>query len=358
MGYWAIVLICVNSIKISMLQDNQVTILKNLLEQGRTICGAEPTAAIKRQQIEDARRQVTGSGLLDLAAESVIQSAGADIGADIGKMLGFRSSTGRKIGKRTGGNIARQARKNRIMTAEKNAIEGYTSQRRNWESTANGWMGEARRILADVYPNPSPGVRDRSICDKLVTKLHSTGGITARMRCTMNMVDQIVANTLQYVSRDEWNAFQAARKVTPTTLVKRGEPGKGFDLVQQIINRAGQCIDWQDAYGGIYNLISLKSSSKKCKIRLLVGGKAHIGVDFKALVMDLRRSGYDLEVRITGTDTPFHDRFLITEREVWHIGTSANGLGSKDAIVSQISDGKDIRERFEELWRGATPLIF
>jgi hypothetical protein len=341
-----------------MLPENQIIELNNLLSQGRGFAKSEPTATIKRQQILDARKQVMGSGLLDLATESLIQNTGANIGAELGKLFGLRSSAGRKIGMKTGSNIAQQARANRLLSAEKNAINEFECRRRNWEMTTQGWLGEARRLLSSVYQNPGPGVRNRSMGEHLQTKLHSTGSMTGQLRSTLHIVEQIVRNSQYYISKDEWNAYQAAKKVNPTTLIKKGEIGKGFDLVQRIINRAQKKIDWQDAYADVYNLILLKCSAKTCVIRMLMGGQKPIDSDFMAVLRELHGRGYKIEVRRTGSDTPFHDRLLISENEIWQIGTSANGLGSRDTTVVQLKDISDIRERFDEHWSKASKINF
>jgi hypothetical protein len=55
-----------------------------------------------------------------------------------------------------------------------------------------------------------------------------------------------------------------------------------------------------------------------------------------------------------------HDRYLILDRrEVWHLGTSINGVGSGDFTMTKLSDEKEktrIIEDFDEYWTNAKNL--
>lgn len=53
-----------------------------------------------------------------------------------------------------------------------------------------------------------------------------------------------------------------------------------------------------------------------------------------------------------------HDRYLISDREIWSIGHSLNAIGTKQTIIQKLGDDakRELERWFDATWTSATPL--
>jgi hypothetical protein len=56
------------------------------------------------------------------------------------------------------------------------------------------------------------------------------------------------------------------------------------------------------------------------------------------------------------TNSKVHDRYLISGKECWSVGTSINELGNKDTVLQVNRDSKSMNSLFQERWKEGTPL--
>lgn len=111
-----------------------------------------------------------------------------------------------------------------------------------------------------------------------------------------------------------------------------------------------------DRYAGqdteILNYImSIKDIKKDLEIMILTEKAIPI---FKEIVKDIKG------LKVKKIKDVYHDRYLILDRhEVWHLGTSINGVGSGDFTITKLLDEKEktrIIEDFNKYWAKAKNL--
>ena len=76
---------------------------------------------------------------------------------------------------------------------------------------------------------------------------------------------------------------------------------------------------------------------------------------FKRQLTDINKEGYKVEVR-KYTNSPLHDRYIISDKHFWLSGNSLNYIGNKESFIVLL--GEDIRQSmvstFNSRWKIAT----
>jgi hypothetical protein len=66
------------------------------------------------------------------------------------------------------------------------------------------------------------------------------------------------------------------------------------------------------------------------------------GDDFEPVVARIQTSGRQISVYYVGKEV--HGRFLIIDKDVWHLGHSLKDLGSSDAVIQLLEDRQSVKE--------------
>ena len=134
-----------------------------------------------------------------------------------------------------------------------------------------------------------------------------------------------------------------------------GDEYRAMSLVLRVMQLARARLFVADAWLDDTVFPFLEAVNPDVEIRLLTAKRKPM---FSALLEALQKTRPNIGARECGE---CHDRFLvIDDSTVWHLGASINGLGSKLARLSRVTDEED-RKRylgiFDDLWRKGTAVL-
>ncbi len=139
------------------------------------------------------------------------------------------------------------------------------------------------------------------------------------------------------------------------TLIEAGKPyiAKNFAL-KEIIGDKYSKLSVCDPYLDLNTLdVIYKNFIKGLPIRILTANVIDKpqGI-FKRQLSDLNKEGFKIEVRIYNKST-LHDRYIISEKQMWLCGNSLNHMGNKESFI--VSTGEDIKQSvlstFNSRWK-------
>ena len=126
------------------------------------------------------------------------------------------------------------------------------------------------------------------------------------------------------------------------TYVKRGENLEAYIFFRNLFTNAKQHITIVDPYIDHQILLMVSSLDKAVSVKILTNRIQ--ASDFCNMVQKARLSGYTIEVFKT---EEFHDRFLGVDEQWWHSGHSFKDLGSKDSLISKLTDQETIDKVYQ-----------
>lgn len=130
-------------------------------------------------------------------------------------------------------------------------------------------------------------------------------------------------------------------------ILPAGDEYQAKKLLWDLLKRASQHIVIVDSYLDDEVFPFIESLDTSVAVQLVTADKKPI---FRSLLAALQKKRNDLEAR---QSSAFHDRFIIIDQtEVWHLGASLNGLGTKICMLSRVAD-PDGRDRFLQLFASA-----
>ena len=116
-------------------------------------------------------------------------------------------------------------------------------------------------------------------------------------------------------------------------------------------------IDICDPHVNVQTLDVIYEVFRKCsKVRVLTCNvyEKPSGA-FKRQLQELNAEGMLVEVK-KYLSSPLHDRYIISDRQIWHSGTSINSIGKKESFLILL--GEDVRQcmlaQFNNRWKSAT----
>lgn len=138
-------------------------------------------------------------------------------------------------------------------------------------------------------------------------------------------------------------------------IIKAGEKytakGKFEAFVESIVLPSGK-IMLVDSYVSPNTLIYLTSIFNKAReLRILTYNVS----DEKKMVEEIKNfeAQGNLKVELK-KGREIHDRFIVSEKGIWTIGSSIKDLGNKDSIISEVSSIRSsLKELFEERWNAS-----
>jgi hypothetical protein len=104
--------------------------------------------------------------------------------------------------------------------------------------------------------------------------------------------------------------------------------------------------------------ILVLSSGKGLKEEVVKGGTVEKG---DALVESLTRLRKlepmnPVEIRVMIGDGPIHDRFIVVDKTIWHVGASLHDFGARGTLVLAVPDPEEVRPHLLAAWDDAVPL--
>ena len=220
-----------------------------------------------------------------------------------------------------------------------------------------------------ILINDEGDVLDFSGEDPYVRSLHITMDIVGgnrKQRELINAGDTILKSPLE--KRRAIVASKKARNV----LFRSGDQSFAINVIKEIIDTARRQLSIMDPYFGEDDTdwVIFDEVASNIEIRLLTSMESRRGgepANFATLLADHRReldtfvvqSVYCLPPSSRREKCPFHDRvFIVDEKEAWSVGTSINGLGKRDSLISHIDSlsSVEVVGRFTYYWNEASPV--
>jgi len=131
------------------------------------------------------------------------------------------------------------------------------------------------------------------------------------------------------------------------TIINPENPVPAIASVTSILKSLNGSVLICDPYIDSVSLNFLDSIPLGCSIKLLSHNVKDNG-EFRTLILGLRRKGSNLEIRKVVTKI-LHDRYIIDKNNIFFLGTSLNGIGSKQSFIFRM--GSDIRNSVEPLFQ-------
>ena len=337
------------------IEDKTRIQILHLINDGKNLASTIPTMKQRKEMIRQARKKAIGFGIVDTATREIGKGVGGELFAGAAKFIGLNARAGRRVGSVAGSNLAIRARDNRIALAENDAASQYDSMCKLWQDKASTWLNSTIILISTIYQNYS---KLPATPQNLSTKFRKQYGhmlLNTQIRRALLLLENLYNFPETYLEEKELRVRMTIQKTKNSIFIKQGHYASGFVKLEEIAYRAKNELLWQDPYLSIDHMLILKNAPQKCQIRLLVGGSTSSS-EILSMLRTLKIQGRKIEVRWlkpTGSAPPFHDRFLLTDNESWHVGTSAGGIGIRDCAMTAINDSHEIRKRFEELWRMA-----
>ena len=146
----------------------------------------------------------------------------------------------------------------------------------------------------------------------------------------------------------------------PTVIII--EPGKPYTsksiLFESVLSKLRGKIKICDPYCGPRTLDILSKLDKKESILILaqnIEDKPH--GNFQRVLSDFKTERVNIDIKLYDK-SELHDRYIISEDEMWLMGHGLKDLGKKESFVVKL--GKDIRDSMEAVfnrrWKDAKPL--
>jgi hypothetical protein len=101
------------------------------------------------------------------------------------------------------------------------------------------------------------------------------------------------------------------------------------------------------------------SSGKGLKEKVVKGATIEKGDRLVEALAHLRtiQPMNPVEIRVMlGDDPPIHDRFMVVDRRIWHLGASLHDFGARGTLVLALPDPDEVRPHLLAAWDGAMPL--
>lgn len=133
-------------------------------------------------------------------------------------------------------------------------------------------------------------------------------------------------------------------------LVKAGQPLTGRAHLQEILAQAQTYVKIQEPYPSTDLLLLIESLAPSVRCTLLIGPVEKKSAQFREQLDLLRKAGRSIVVKTIANKegkAPFHDRFVMTERKCFAIGSSVSGLGLRDSAIIEVPNRAEIEKQFD-----------
>ena len=152
----------------------------------------------------------------------------------------------------------------------------------------------------------------------------------------------------------------------------RGQPSQARATLRRLVAAASETVLFVDPYFGPDELAEFALAVGRTDVRILVltsakGLKEAIVKDANlekgdALVEAVGRlrameRANPLELRVMiGDDPIIHDRFIVVDARIWHLGASLHDFGVRGTMILGVPDSDEVRPHLDDAWDNGTPL--
>ncbi|MGV9169387.1 MAG: hypothetical protein ACOC38_05525 [Promethearchaeia archaeon] len=142
-------------------------------------------------------------------------------------------------------------------------------------------------------------------------------------------------------------------------VARPGEQFKAYRRILEIASKAKGYLFIVDPYPGQETLVVLEKSPLDQPARLLTFPLRNKSkrAEFETLAKKLTRDRPKTEVRYAPRGM-LHDRFIITENQIWHVGHSIKDIGNKLSAITPMREnkGREAKRESEKIWKKSSPI--
>jgi hypothetical protein len=272
-----------------------------------------------------------------------IRKEKSNIKTEIGKELITEIAKG-YLG-RTGGKLARKA----IIQAEKESLKSreaeIDSRHQQIVFHVKSFLGTVSEWKKDLkQPNSHKLIGRIETAQKGVK-------VATRIRSTINALSVIKYKQLVYNS-------EIPLVESKSILVDAGNPFSASLELRKILGSITDYVKIIDPYIDIKSLELLFCIPDKVPIKVLTeytGGKSKRNRLLRSC-NDFKIEKPLFEIRICSN---LHDRFIISKRKGWSIGTSLKDFGNRMSVLTMLSESlkQEVERKFDKLWLESETLI-
>lgn len=298
-------------------QDQYLRKLELLLAEGNSLLTSLPISTHFRSREREIKQQYQANNPAATAGRNLVSYG-----------LGAIFSGG---GRRTVQSVTSQVLRSRRTQEKEQALQEIRRQEQAHQAEAEriygAWLVRVRSLLET----------DEVALRKLLEISRSTR-LETRLKKGVHLLERLKDSS--------------SRKVS--SLILSGEPLRGRSLLQEVAGGAILYVKIQEPYPSTELLSFVETLPQSVRCTLLIGVLDNKKKNFERDLELLRKTGRGIVVvqllNAMGK-APFHDRFLITEKKCVSLGTSFSGLGVRDALIHEVSNKREIEERFDSYVR-------
>ncbi len=145
-------------------------------------------------------------------------------------------------------------------------------------------------------------------------------------------------------------------RVAQPLLIQKGQPITAMNQVKEILRGCTSFVKIQDPYADMELLEAIESVGLDVNIKLLLGKTACPSEQFAKGLAKLKKSGRRIEAVfiLDGTNAPFHDRYIFSEKKAFSLGTSMNGFGLRDSSIIPLQEWTVFETKFDQYFAQGT----
>jgi hypothetical protein len=160
-----------------------------------------------------------------------------------------------------------------------------------------------------------------------------------------------------------WTIDESGNLVTQDALVSEhffpaNSEYDAYVTIRGVIGSTAKELIIEDPYIGTSLLMALRTVHPgKVQVRILTVAK-NLPVDFKVELAAFQKQCPDIVVEIRST-TDFHDRFIVADNNVYHVGASIKDAGKRAFMINLVQDQANrdrLKQVIEQAWLDAQPL--
>jgi hypothetical protein len=262
---------------------------------------------------------------------------------DIGTQLTKEAATflARGYFGRTGGKIARSIVEKGDKARINQLLDEVDAQHRDIVRRIHAFLSQVSEWNKNLKESNSKRLLSR------LDKAQEGVRVKTRVNATKKLLTSLKSKTLVYNSD--------IPTMTPKEAVLApGSPFQGLLQLTNVFNSVTEYVKICDPWADLKTLELFLSIPKNVEIKFLTentGGKSKAN-RFKRACKAFQEEHPGFEIR---KGQGLHDRFILTAKQGWSVGSSLKDFGKDFTALTPLSDGvkKDTEKIFDELWRKA-----
>ena len=214
-----------------------------------------------------------------------------------------------------------------------NGMKPRVQKRLARESEVAALVGQVQQELRSILPHDSDAFRvyDRRVRGASFWRTESLDGYATTV--DEQELDYWIATIDQVLETLVGDDNSSAPDTKDEHILRVGETFKARSLVWEVMKGATSDLEIADQYLDEQILPFLESVDQGVSVHLVTGNSKPA---FSVLLATLQQTHPMIEVKV---HADCHDRFFIVDHAtVWHLGTSFNGLGKAETLLSRMRD--------------------